>query len=208
MNPLPGSPPHLLYVDEVNVDARDDDAFVGHVECPFPTVTATRYHELTKPLHRTEYQNFEKMSERTVFTVLAEKHEFSSTVDGYCCRPSTTYACRFPLRWKNPLNGKREVCATIEVGHIPIGICGYAEVISNVGLVDALCWWRDWDQYKRGTGPWPKSLPSKPGVHPVYYWCDGYGDGFSDGLTLDLTEAWRTDSWRVRSPRHANPTFP
>lgn len=210
MNPLPGGQPHLLYVEEVDVDARDDTAFVGHVECPFPSASIRKFHELSKPTRFVEVPSFKddpNSDAGTEFTMLRERVEHRWTIGGYCCRQvGVTYAAKFPLRWLNPLTGKREVCATVEVGSVPVSCCGYDEVISNVGLIEALCDWRDWNRYERDEGPWPADLPSVPGVYPVYYWCDGYGEGFNDGLTLSIEDAWSGEAFR--RAWHTNPTFP
>jgi hypothetical protein len=185
VNPDPGDPPHLLVIE--HVDEHDPHESMLYLQCPFPTGRLWRLREYEIPLRR--FNSIEDLDEDCE-PVTIDKHEAEVHLGRHYCTTGGVWsqddrprpALSFVLRWREATLGHGEKCARVEFGarsDLSYGNCYYHEVCSNVGLLEALGapWHLDrWSD----TG-----LPNVPGEYPVYYWSDGWGDGFCDGLTLD-----------------------
>lgn len=191
MNPGPDDPPHLLVIE--HIDFENADETLWYVECPYPTVEIwfaddNPSWDPLKPekepvLEEDEpfaWTYWNPQSERHLIRVHPELHY--CTAGGYSEQSRPTMS--LISRWTPATNGHFEKCATILINErawIP-GCCYYDEVIGNVGLMDALGANYDWVS-------WPAELPQQEGEYPVFYWSDGWGEGFCDGLTFDRVEA-------------------
>lgn len=162
------NPPHMVVIDHIEWKSwRDSELWL---ECPFALEVDTSNDFLQPQLH----------TEMNYCTY-------------YMQRPAVTFELHYKdLYWKSPgpfpapkdsAKPRVERGCKIEVGQRAIGTCLYTELVWNMGLADTLCptlYWKGRDQ-----GHWPNWMPAAPGRYPVYYWQDGEGESFQNGLTFD-----------------------
>lgn len=192
MNPSNWEPPHLLVVEWVDW-ADTGDGFEAHVECPYPIY---------------EYINFIDPDARAAH-LHGEYRDYGHAAEHYCTmRLHMTTWKDMPVRpklamassWHNPFTGSDERCARIEINATAgpqYGNCMYHYCIENVGIEDALGF-RDFNEWHLGKRAKPSpEFPDEPGAYPIYYWSEGWGEDFTDGLTLECPptpdDLWEAD---------------
>lgn len=199
MNPSNWEPPHLLVVEWVDW-ADTGYGFEAHVECPYPIY---EYNRFVDPQLETSGVGFNPHGYTRDYRHYGHAGEHYCTMrlnmapwnDGNV-RPKVAMAST----WHNPFTEIDERCARIEINATAgpqYGNCMYHYCIENVGLEDALGF-REFNKWRLGQRPKPyPELPDEPGSYPIFYWSDGWGEDFNDGLTLDRPpvpdDLWEAD---------------
>lgn len=196
MNPSNWEPPHLLVVEWVDWSDTGDDGIEAHLECPYQIHEYTTYTDVQESALWADAVGGEYSMYR----------EYGHDRTNYCTAVQSNWNRKLRPKvvlrssWRDPDMHLDMRCARIEINATagPVGVCIYQECVNNVGLVEALTGWRSWDSWRKGEVAKPDPvLPDEPGVYPVYYWSEGYGEGFEDGLTLErqpVEDLWRDDA--------------
>jgi hypothetical protein len=197
MNPSNWEPPHLLVVEWVDWTDTGGDGFDGWIECPYPI---------------REYTTYTDPGLEPGWSGRGQRTEWGHDALHYCTinlnmgwRQDRPVKPRLTMRstWRDWNLGVELQCARIEINAsagAQYGTCMYHECAGNAGLQDALADWSQWRRWRNGEIPKPDpALPDDSGSYPVYYWSDGQGEDYRDGLTFERPER-TNDFWEDDVP--------